>query len=105
MYYINLAFSVLFVSIQNVIFYHFIQGEIKEEHIATLSSRSESANLAHWQASGVSRLFGLMLKKYWPEGSDGREPSQDEILRHVFSWKPMAQYFEYFASKLHVGVH
>lgn len=69
---------------------------MKEQQMEKLSSRLDSANLANWQASGVSRLFGLMLKRYWPEGRDGRKPSEDEILRHVFSWKPMAQYFEHF---------
>lgn len=64
--------------------------------MAMLSSRLDSAKLTHWQASGVSRLFGLSLKRYWPVGSGVREPSQDEILRHILSWKPMAQYFEYF---------
>ena len=49
-----------------------------------------------WQDSDVGELFSAWLKRYWPQGSDGRKSSQDEKLLHVLSWKPMAQFFKYF---------
>ena len=66
--------------------------------MAKLSSGLESAKLADWQASGVGKLFGCLLKRNWPEGRDGLEPTHDELLRHVFSWKPMEKYFKYFST-------
>jgi len=70
--------------------------EIKEEHMASLSSRLDSSN--HWQSFGVGKLFSLLLMRCWPQGSDGKEPSKNETLLHILSWKPMAQYFKYFGT-------
>ena len=62
------------------------------------SLRSKLGSSSDWQTSGVGKLFALLLKRCWPKGSDGKEPSQDEILQHILSWKPMAQYFKYFGT-------
>lgn len=64
--------------------------------MTSLSSCLELSSLTHRQASGVSRLFFRFLKRCWPEGDDGKEISQDKKLQHILSWKPMAQYFNYF---------
>ena len=69
-----------------------LQVEITEEHIQSYSSKVESSN--NWQDTGVGELFGLFLKRHWP--SNGEELFQEEILKHVLLWKPMAQYFRYF---------
>lgn len=63
-----------------------------------LSSSLQSSRLTNWQASRVGKLFGRLLKRHWPEGRDGGDPSRDELLRHVFSWKPMEEYFKYFST-------
>lgn len=69
-----------------------------EEPMASLSSRLALSNLTHRQASGVGRLFSRLLKRFWPEGRDGEEISQDKKLQHILAWKPMAQYFNYFGA-------
>lgn len=63
-----------------------------------LRSSLESSKLTDRQASGVGKLFGRFLTKQWPKGSDGGDPSRDELLRHLFSWKPMEEYFKYFST-------
>ncbi|PFX15559.1 E3 ubiquitin-protein ligase RNF213 [Stylophora pistillata] len=79
---------------------HSRQGEIKDGQMERLSARLDSVKLAEWQTSGVGKLFGHLLMSHWPEGRDGTDPSRDELLRHVFSWKPMEEYFKYFQSSL-----
>ena len=64
--------------------------------MTSLSSHIELSSLTHRQASGVGRLFSLFLKSCWPEGGHGKETSQDKKLQHILSWKPMAQFFNYF---------
>ena len=64
--------------------------------MASLSSHLELSRLTHRQASGVGRLFSLFLKSRWPEEGGGKEISPDKKLQHILSWKPMAQYFNYF---------
>lgn len=66
--------------------------------MASLSSHLELSSLTRRQASGVGRLFSLFLKSCWPEEGDGKEISQDKKLQHVLSWKPMAQYLNYFGA-------
>lgn len=66
--------------------------------MASLSSHLQLSNLTHRQASGVGRLFSRLLKRCWPEEGDGKEISQDKKLQHILSWKPMAQYFNYFGA-------
>ena len=75
-----------------------------EEPMTSLSSRLELSNLTHRQASGVSRLFSLLLKRCWPEEEHGKEISQDKKLQHILSWKPMAQFFNYFGALCEVYV-
>ena len=69
---------------------------IAEEPMASLSSHLALSSLTHRQASGVGRLFSLFLKSCWPEGGGGKEISQDKTPQHILSWKPMAQFFNYF---------
>ena len=64
--------------------------------MTSLSSHLDLSSFSRRQASGVGRLFSLFLKSCWPEGGDGKEISQDKKLQHILSWKPMAQYFNYF---------
>lgn len=64
--------------------------------MASLSLHLELSGFTHRQASGVGRLFSLFLKSCWPGGGDGKEISQDKKLQHILSWKPMAQFFNYF---------
>lgn len=62
----------------------------------SLKTKLESSGTDCWQASGVSKLFALLLKRCWPKGSGDKGPSQEDMLEHILSWKPMAKYFEYF---------
>ncbi|XP_022806306.1 E3 ubiquitin-protein ligase RNF213-like [Stylophora pistillata] len=82
---------------------HSRQGEIKDGQMERLSARLDSVKLAEWQTSGVGKLFGHLLMSHWPEGRDGTDPSRDELLRHVFSWKPMEEYFKYFRGQRQDG--
>lgn len=66
--------------------------------MASLSSHLESSSLTGRQASGVGRLFSLFLKSCWPNEGDGKEISQDKKLQHILSWKPMAQYLNYYGA-------
>ena len=50
------------------------------------------------QDSGHRKLLGLFLKRCWPKGDGGKEPSQAEQLRYILSWKPMAKYFQCFGT-------
>lgn len=63
-----------------------------------LRSSLESSKLTDRQASGVGKLFGRFLMKQWPKESDREDLSRDELLRHLFSWKPMEEYFKYFST-------
>lgn len=75
-----------------------------EEPMTSVSSRLEFSNLTHRQASGVGRLFSLLLKRCWPEEGHGKEISQDKKLQHILSWKPMASYFNYFGALCEIRV-
>ena len=66
--------------------------------MTSIGSRLEFTSLTHRQASGVGRLFSLLLQRCWPGEEHGQEISQDKKLKHILSWKPMAQFFNYFGA-------
>ncbi|CAH3163087.1 unnamed protein product, partial [Porites evermanni] len=56
------------------------------------------------QDSGARKLLGLFLRRCWPKGDGGKEPSRGDQLRYILSWEPMAKYFQCFGGDKLQGV-
>lgn len=50
------------------------------------------------QSTEVVELFSLLLETCWPTDTNERDLSQDKVLEHILTWKPMAQYFKHFGT-------
>lgn len=59
---------------------------------------SSDLKTSKMQSAEVVELFSLLLETCWPIDSNEKELSQDKVLGHILTWKPMAQYLKHFGT-------